>query len=106
MLPSEPRTIAPIMTPCFAPENTYMKYIVTEQADGTEEIFLFPRAVNHDCMADVLCHIRNHSHGNWKRISRVPIAAGFVEGGKCTGNSESLMLCSRPQDTLMLPWHA
>ena len=84
-----------------------MKYIVTKREDtGEEEMFIFPREVHHDCMADVLCRIRNQSHGNWQRITREPIAAGFIEGGKCTGLSESLSLRSRPEDNDLLPWRA
>ena len=82
-----------------------MKYIVTKQPDGTEEIFVFPKAVHHDCMAEMLGHIRNQSRGSWHRVSREPIAAGFVEGGKCVGISETLGLRSRPEDTALLPWH-
>ena len=81
-----------------------MKYIVTRQEDGTEEIFVFPREVHHDCMAEVLGSIRNQSFRPWKRIHREPVSAGFVEGGKCVGMSESLGLRSRQQDTALLPW--
>ena len=79
-----------------------MKYITTKQPDGTEEIFTFPRSVHHDCMAEILGHIRSQSRGDWKRVRRVPISAGFVEGGKCVGMSESLSLRSRPEDTALL----
>lgn len=81
-----------------------MKFITTKQEDGTEEIFLFPREVNHDCMAETLKGIRSQSWGDWKRVRREPIAAGFVEGGKCTGYSETLNLKSRPEDSRLLPW--
>lgn len=54
-------------------------------------------------MAEVLESIRNQKHGSWKRIHREPISAGFVEGGKCVGKSESLGLQSRPElDTALL----
>lgn len=79
-----------------------MKYIVTKQTDGTEEIFVFPRAVHHDCMAEVLGRVRSQSWGEWKRVFREPIAAGFVEGGKCVGHSESLNLQSRPEEDTKL----
>jgi len=84
-----------------------MKYIVTKQEeDELEEIFLFPRNVNHDCMAEVLESIRNRKHSPWKRIHRQPISAGFVENGKCVGKSESLGLQSRPElDTALLNYH-
>jgi len=79
-----------------------MKYIVTKQSDGTEEIFLFPRKIDHDCMAEMLEHIRNQMHGDWKRVFREPVAAGFVEDGECFGKSETLNLKSRPEDSKLL----
>jgi len=79
-----------------------MKYIVTVTPEGKEEIFLFPRAVHHDCMAEVLGRIRNQSFDPWERVRRTPISAGFVEGGKCVGESESLGLASRPEDMALL----
>ena len=81
-----------------------MKYIVTKQPDGTEEIFIFPREVHHDCMAEALCRIRSQSHGEWRRTQRTPVSAGFVEDGKCIGESESLSLQSRSEDNDLLPW--
>lgn len=79
-----------------------MKYIVTKQEDGTEEIFIFPRTVNHDCMAEMLSYIKDQSWGHWTRIMREPISAGFIEDGVCVGRSETLRLASRPEDTAML----
>ena len=79
-----------------------MKYIVTQQTDGTEEIFIFPRSVNHNCMAEALERIRDKTWGDWKRVTRKPISAGFVENGKCVGMSETLKLKSRPEDTKLL----
>ena len=74
-----------------------MKYIVTENKEGTEEIFIFPNTINHDCMAEVLCHIKDQSWGNWERVYRKPIAAGFTDGELCWGRSETLDLDSRNQ---------
>lgn len=83
-----------------------MKYIVMETfgADSVEEIFLFPNSVNHDCMAEVLSRIKNQTWGDWKRIGRMPVSAGFVNAeGTCYGESESLGLESRPsEDTELL----
>lgn len=80
-----------------------MKYIVTAtEEEGDEEIFIFPASVNHDIMADAIYALKNKSHGAWKRIYRKPVSAGFVEGGKCTGRSETLGLSCRPQDTSLL----
>lgn len=72
-----------------------MKYIVTKTDDGKEEIFIFPKVVNHDCMAEALRGIRDQSYGRWNRVHRKPISAGFTDGKKCTGRSESLNLDSR-----------
>lgn len=83
-----------------------MKYITTKQEDGTEEIFIFPRAVHHKDMAQAVEHLKQHNDdgSGWRRLLREPISAGFVEGGKCVGRSESLRLSSRPEDTALLPW--
>ena len=71
------------------------KYICTKSEYG-EEVFTFPSNVNHDAMAEVLGCIKNHTHGNWKRVFREPISAGFVNAnGDCFGKSETLNLDSR-----------
>lgn len=72
-----------------------MKYIVTESEHGKSEIFIFSRAIDHDCMAEMLRRIKNQSHGNWECVRRDPIAAGFTDGAKCWGRSETLNLDSR-----------
>jgi hypothetical protein len=89
------------------PQDPNMKYIVTKQENGTEEIFIFPEAVHHKDMAEAVQYLKEHDrlvYGKWRRIEREPISAGFVRGGKCEGNSESLGLRSRPQDSDLLPW--
>jgi hypothetical protein len=88
-------------------QDPNMKYIVTKQENGTEEIFIFPEAVHHKDMAEAVQYLKEHDrlvYGKWRRIEREPISAGFVRGGKCEGNSESLGLRSRPQDSDLLPW--
>ena len=80
-----------------------MKYIVTEDYDGNEEIFLFSKDINHDAMAEFLGYIKNQTHGNWIRVHRTPVSAGFVRNAlECYGSSETLGLNSRPQDTALL----
>lgn len=79
-----------------------MKYIVTKNEEGEEEIFLFPRSINHDCMAEVLGRIKDQTTGNWTRIFRNPVSAGFVENGRCHGRSETLKLEARPEDSDIL----
>lgn len=71
--------------------------------EGNEEIFTFPNSVNHDCMAEVLRGIKNQTWGVWERNRRFPVSAGFVsEGRVCYGESETLNLHSRPNDTAIL----
>lgn len=79
-----------------------MKYIVTQDENGKEEIFIFPKSQNHDCFAESVEGIRNQTWGNWERIFRRPISAGFTDGVKCYGHSETLGLKSRPEDTQLL----
>lgn len=80
-----------------------MKYITTEDENGKEELFLFPRGINHDAMAEVLGHIKNQTGGNWSRVRRMPVSAGFVDAnGKCHGMSETLGLKSRTIDSEIL----
>ena len=80
-----------------------MKYIVTKTEDGEQEIFTFPNSVPHSIMAEAVARLRNTAHGDWQRITRTPISAGFVSGNVCHGESESLKLRSRPhEDTALL----
>jgi hypothetical protein len=72
-----------------------MKYIVTEREDGSEEIFIFSETIHHDCMAEAASRIKNQSYGQWRRVRREPIAAGFTDGVSCWGRSETLNLDSR-----------
>ena len=80
-----------------------MKYIVTVTETDKEELFVFNESINHDCMAEVLNRIKNTTHGNWVRVRRKPIAAGFINSvGMCYGRSETLNLDSRGDvDTLL-----
>ena len=80
-----------------------MKYIVfRNQVTDEEEIFLFPKSVDHDVFAESMGFMRNHTWGNWERIRRTPISAGFVDANQCWGKSESLNLVSRPEDSNLL----
>ncbi len=81
-----------------------MKYVVMQEPEtGVETIFVFPRGIHHDAIAEVLGGIKNQTHGNWHRVNREPVSAGFVDAdGTCYGESESLGMASRPQDTLLL----
>jgi hypothetical protein len=81
-----------------------MKYICTKDENDKLEIFTFPRSIDHDAMAEALEGFRNKTYGNWERIYRKPISAGFVDvNGNCYDRSESLGLDSRKkEDTLLL----
>lgn len=75
-----------------------MKYIVTENEEGKQEIFMFPKRYNHDDMADTVNHLKSFKNNNprdWERHYKKPIAAGFTDGKTCTGRSETLNLDSR-----------
>lgn len=72
-----------------------MKYVVTQNEDDKVEFFMFPEHINHDDFAEVLSHIKVHKGRDWERQYRKPIAAGFTDGKKCTGRSETLNLDSR-----------
>lgn len=84
-----------------------MKYIVfLNESTKQEEIMVFPKSINHDCFAEG-AHFRNQTSGNWNRVFRKPISAGFVgstpKGLVCLGESMSLNLKSRPEiDTTLL----
>ncbi len=80
-----------------------MKYIVMSDEDGKEEIFIFPKSVNHDCMAEAISRIKNQTWGNWVRVWRTTVSAGFVSDGVCSGYSETLGLKSRgDQDSQLI----
>lgn len=75
-----------------------MKYIVTKDENGKDELFMFPKSINHDDYADSVKRIKTYVNGNhrdWIRLDRMPIAAGFTDGKHCTGRSETLNLDSR-----------
>ncbi len=79
------------------------KYIVMEDGDGNKEIVTFSSNINYDCMAEVLGRIRDHTHGDWVRVMRKPISAGFVSADNvCFGRSVTLGLISEEGDTELL----
>jgi len=80
-----------------------MKFITTRSDEDKEELFIFPKSIDHDAMAEALDRIRNQTHGNWRRVFRDPISAGFIDKNwMCYGNSETLNLVARPEDTELL----
>ena len=82
-----------------------MKYIVMSLLE-VEHIFIFPRTVDHDRMFEACEAIRFGGDRNWERKYRRDgecVGAGFVDGGRCHGRSESLNIDSRGEkDTALL----
>ena len=81
-----------------------MKYICTIDDEGKEEIFPFTRSINHDAMMEMLPFIKDKTWGNWKRVHRCSVSAGFINCEmECYGRSETLNLDSRyEEDTALL----
>lgn len=77
-----------------------MKYVVVK-TDAGEQIYVFPKQIDHDAFAEVLSYIKMGGR-NWKREYREPVSAGFTDGATCYGRSESLEIGSRPQDSSLL----
>lgn len=73
-----------------------MKYVVTKDESGKEEIYIFPKNINHNDFTEVLSYIKQYTGPrDWERQYREPIAAGFYDGKRCYGRSETLDLDSR-----------
>jgi hypothetical protein len=79
-----------------------MKYIVTEDDNDVREIFIFPKSVNHDVMAENISRMRDKTYGEWKRVTRTPISAGFINEFGVYGKSETLGLVSCKSDNELL----
>lgn len=79
-----------------------MKYVVMKDEDDKETIFIFDESIHHDCLAEMVGRIKNQSGGNWRRVHRTPVAAGFTDGVKCWGHSETLNLSSRGEEDAKL----
>jgi hypothetical protein len=81
------------------------KYVVVDSVEEGEQIFVFPKAINHDEFAEVLSYIKSTGRRgpqDWIRVHRLPISAGFTDLKTCYGRSESLGLDSRPEDAKLL----
>ena len=79
-----------------------MKYVVVVAENDVEQLFTFPKSINHDAFAEILSYIKVGEGRNWRREFRKPVSAGFTDGVQCYGKSESLALASRPEDTALL----
>lgn len=82
-----------------------MKYIVV-MLEGKDQIFIFPKEVDHDRMYEAMEAIRFGTKHDWNRKIRSEgqaVSAGFITAGHCHGRSETLNLDSRPEkDTMLL----
>ena len=78
-----------------------MKYVVVDSEAG-EQMFIFPKNIDHDAFTEVLSYIRQGSKRDWNRIHRKPVSAGFTDGTRCYGRSETLVMASRIDDTALL----
>ena len=76
------------------------KYIVTVDQDGNKEGFSFPDTINHKIMSNAIMSLLDKPSNvpGWKLVQRDTISAGFVEKGRCFGESVSLKLVANEED--------
>ena len=79
-----------------------MKYVVVNSDECGDQLFVFPKNINHDSFSDILSTIEETVLGKLDNFYRQPVSAGFTDGLRCHGRSETLNLVSRPQDTDLL----
>lgn len=79
-----------------------MKYVVLKPNDK-ELIFIFAKSIDHDRFVEAMEAMRYGDKSNWERLYPNPISAGFTDGVKCFGRSETLDLDSRKEiDSFLL----
>lgn len=77
------------------------KYISTASKEAGEQIFLFSKFVDHDCMYEIIQDFEQI--GNPDPDFRGKLGAGFTNFKECFGRSETLNLDSRDDlDTALL----
>lgn len=79
-----------------------MKYVVVHSEEQGEQLFIFPKNINHTDFSEILSYIKIGTPQHWKRVHRTIISAGFTDGSTCYGLSETLKLASRKEDTNLL----
>ncbi len=82
--------------------SSEMKYVTVRSDKSGEQLFIFPKNIDHNRFAEVLNNIKHGEANNWTRIYHEVISAGFTDGVKCYGGSETLGVKSRPFDTELL----
>lgn len=82
-----------------------MKYLVLLADDGHHDVVVFPSGITHEAMAEVVRRTRNQTYGNWRRVERKPVSAGFVNAQwACSGASEALGLEAKGPDAALMQW--
>ena len=71
-----------------------IKYVTFKDYKGDEYIVTFPSYTTHSELAESVVELLD---GHLK-----PISGGFIENGECVGESASLNLKSRLEDTFLL----
>lgn len=74
------------------PPRVEMKYVILTDESGVEHTVVFDKSINHDYMALAVQHMKEEYYK--------PVSAGFTNGILCYGNSETLRLDSREEDTV------
>lgn len=71
-----------------------LKFVTFLGYSGKEQIVVFPAKAQHKQFADSFTKL---TFGEFH-----PVAGGFVEEGECVGESISLRMKARPEDTILL----
>lgn len=92
----DPQTFKPVSS-----VYNKFKYISTTSKEAGDQIFLFSKFVDHDCMYEVIKHFEQE--GSTDHDFRRKLGAGFTDFKTCYGRSETLNLNSRDDlDTALL----
>ena len=67
------------------------KYISTINANQVEQIFIFSKFVDHDCMYEAILNFEDNVDSRFRTL----VGAGFTDFKTCFGRSETLNLDSR-----------
>lgn len=81
-----------------------MKYIVTYSDMTGEELFIFPKSINHVDFYESVSRTKFYPPDSldWMRPYRKIVSAGFTDGKTCYGRSQSLGVSSRKEDSQLL----
>ena len=81
-----------------------MKYIVMHSDVTGEELFIFPKSINHVDFFESVYRTKFYPSDSldWIRPFQKIISAGFTDGKTCYGRSQSLGISSRKEDSDLL----